>query len=121
MRQRYALGFAPAFPVKARVSSGLTAGRRRCDKGESLVSWEEVCAHAAGLEGAGATIVVIDTGVQHALPELAPLMLALWDDTRTASLGTFAVVAVGAVAAAGGGRLGDRGRCDGADANCCQR
>lgn len=39
---------------------------------------------------------------------LAPLMLALWDDTRTASLGTFAVVAVGAVAAAGGGRLGDR-------------
>ena len=27
----------------------LTAGRRRCDKGESLVGWDEVCAHATGL------------------------------------------------------------------------
>jgi error-prone DNA polymerase len=27
----------------------LTAGRRRCDKGSSLVGWDEVCAHAAGL------------------------------------------------------------------------
>jgi error-prone DNA polymerase len=27
----------------------LTAGRRRCDKGDALVSWEEVCEHAAGL------------------------------------------------------------------------
>jgi error-prone DNA polymerase len=27
----------------------LTAGRRRCDKGESLVGWDEVCANAAGL------------------------------------------------------------------------
>ena len=26
-----------------------TAGRRRCDKGESLVSWQEVCERAAGL------------------------------------------------------------------------
>ncbi len=27
----------------------LTVGRRRCDKGSSLVSWAEVCAHSAGL------------------------------------------------------------------------
>ncbi len=27
----------------------LTVGRRRCDKGSSLVSWQEVCAHSAGL------------------------------------------------------------------------
>ncbi|HEY0254332.1 MAG TPA: PHP domain-containing protein, partial [Kofleriaceae bacterium] len=27
----------------------LTAGRRRCDKGDSLVSWPEVCARAGGL------------------------------------------------------------------------
>ena len=27
----------------------MTAGRRRCDKGESLVSWPEVCERAAGL------------------------------------------------------------------------
>ena len=27
----------------------LTAGRRRCDKGESRVTWDEVCEHAAGL------------------------------------------------------------------------
>ena len=27
----------------------LTVGRRRCDKGSSLVSWSEVCAHSAGL------------------------------------------------------------------------
>jgi error-prone DNA polymerase len=27
----------------------VTAGRRRCDKGDAIVSWDEVCAHAAGL------------------------------------------------------------------------
>jgi DNA polymerase III alpha subunit len=27
----------------------LTAGRRRCDKGESLVSWQEICERAGGL------------------------------------------------------------------------
>ncbi len=27
----------------------ITAGRRRCDKGESLVGWDEVCAHATGV------------------------------------------------------------------------
>ncbi len=27
----------------------LTAGRRRCDKGDSLVSWDEVCEHAPGI------------------------------------------------------------------------
>ncbi|HEY3806785.1 MAG TPA: error-prone DNA polymerase [Kofleriaceae bacterium] len=27
----------------------LTIGRRRCDKGESLVSWPEICRHASGL------------------------------------------------------------------------
>jgi error-prone DNA polymerase len=27
----------------------LTAGRRRCDKGEAVVSWPEVCRHAGGL------------------------------------------------------------------------
>ncbi|HEX3757242.1 MAG TPA: PHP domain-containing protein, partial [Kofleriaceae bacterium] len=27
----------------------LTAGRRRCDKGEAMVAWPEVCEHAAGL------------------------------------------------------------------------
>lgn len=39
---------------------------------------------------------------------IAPLMLAMWGDDRTASLGAFAVVALGAAAAVGGGRLGDR-------------
>ncbi len=27
----------------------ITAGRRRCDKGESLVGWDEVCTHATGV------------------------------------------------------------------------
>ncbi|MBN2624649.1 MAG: MFS transporter [Acidimicrobiales bacterium] len=39
---------------------------------------------------------------------IAPLMFAMWGDDRTASLGAFAVVAFGAAAAVGGGRLGDR-------------
>jgi len=38
----------------------LTAGRRRCDKGDALVTWDEVCAHAGGLialwGGAGSAI-----------------------------------------------------------------
>ena len=29
----------------------LTVGRRRCDKGEAMVAWPEVCEHAAGLIG----------------------------------------------------------------------
>jgi error-prone DNA polymerase len=29
----------------------VTAGRRRCDKGESLVEWTEVCRHSGGLVG----------------------------------------------------------------------
>jgi error-prone DNA polymerase len=33
----------------ANLTRLLTAGRRRCDKGESLVSWPEVCARAGGL------------------------------------------------------------------------
>ncbi|HEY5935771.1 MAG TPA: error-prone DNA polymerase [Kofleriaceae bacterium] len=36
-------------PGWANLTRLLTAGRRRCDKGESIVSWAEVCAHAAGL------------------------------------------------------------------------
>ncbi len=33
----------------ANLTRLLTAGRRRVDKGSSLVSWDEVCAHAGGL------------------------------------------------------------------------
>src|SRR4051812_35032710 len=33
----------------ANLTRLLTAGRRRCDKGESLVSWTEVCRYAPGL------------------------------------------------------------------------
>jgi error-prone DNA polymerase len=33
----------------AGITRLLTAGRRRCDKGESLVSWQEVCEHAPGV------------------------------------------------------------------------
>jgi error-prone DNA polymerase len=33
----------------ANLTRLLTSGRRRCDKGESVVSWSEVCARAAGL------------------------------------------------------------------------
>ncbi|HEY0477352.1 MAG TPA: error-prone DNA polymerase [Kofleriaceae bacterium] len=33
----------------ANLTRLVTAGRRRCDKGEAMVSWSEVCHHAAGL------------------------------------------------------------------------
>jgi error-prone DNA polymerase len=33
----------------ANLTRLLTAGRRRCDKGEAMVAWSEVCEHAAGL------------------------------------------------------------------------
>jgi len=33
----------------ANLTRLLTSGRRRCDKGESVVSWSEVCTHARGL------------------------------------------------------------------------
>ncbi|MEJ7597260.1 MAG: error-prone DNA polymerase [Kofleriaceae bacterium] len=33
----------------ANLTRLLTAGRRRCDKGESVVSWSEICARAGGL------------------------------------------------------------------------
>ncbi|HMG54372.1 MAG TPA: error-prone DNA polymerase [Kofleriaceae bacterium] len=33
----------------ANLTRLITAGRRRCDKGEAVVAWSEVCQHAAGL------------------------------------------------------------------------
>ena len=33
----------------ANLTRLITAGRRRCDKGDSLISWDELCAHAGGL------------------------------------------------------------------------
>jgi len=33
----------------ANLTRLLTAGRRRCDKGEAILAWSEVCHHAAGL------------------------------------------------------------------------
>jgi error-prone DNA polymerase len=33
----------------ANLTRLLTAGRRRCDKGDAVVAWSEVCQHAAGL------------------------------------------------------------------------
>ncbi|HEX7839966.1 MAG TPA: error-prone DNA polymerase, partial [Kofleriaceae bacterium] len=33
----------------ANLTRLLTAGRRRCDKGDAMVAWSEVCQHAAGL------------------------------------------------------------------------
>jgi len=33
----------------ANLTRLVTAGRRRCDKGEAMVAWSEVCEHAAGL------------------------------------------------------------------------
>ena len=33
----------------ANLTRLVTAGRRRCDKGEAMVAWSEVCDHAAGL------------------------------------------------------------------------
>ncbi|HET7500264.1 MAG TPA: error-prone DNA polymerase [Kofleriaceae bacterium] len=33
----------------ANLTRLITAGRRRCDKGEAMVAWSEVCQHAAGL------------------------------------------------------------------------
>ncbi len=36
-------------PGWANLTRLLTAGRRRCDKGESLVTWAEVCARGAGV------------------------------------------------------------------------
>ena len=33
----------------ANLTRLVTIGRRRCDKGESLVAWSEICAHAQGL------------------------------------------------------------------------
>ncbi|MBN2359088.1 MAG: error-prone DNA polymerase, partial [Deltaproteobacteria bacterium] len=41
----------------------ITIGRRRCDKGSSQVSWDEVCAHAAGLIalwGGAESLLVVD-------------------------------------------------------------
>ncbi len=52
----------------------ITAGRRRCDKGESLVGWDEVCAHATG---------VIAVWHEALAGELAP-PAALLDDLHTA-------------------------------------
>src|SRR4030095_1379855 len=41
----------------------ITKGRRRSEKGESAVSWDEVCAHAPGLialwNGANASVVPV--------------------------------------------------------------
>jgi error-prone DNA polymerase len=36
-------------PGWANLTRLATVGRRRCDKGEAIVAWPEICAHAAGL------------------------------------------------------------------------
>src|SRR5262245_15883783 len=56
------LDLAPAAPARselvllavdragwANLTRLLTSGRRRCDKGESLVAWPEICERASGL------------------------------------------------------------------------
>ena len=46
----------------------ITKGRLRSEKGESTVSWEEVCAHAPGMialwHGANSSVMPVKTGIQ---------------------------------------------------------
>ncbi len=59
----------------------LTAGRRRADKGSSLVGWDEVCAHAAGLIALwGGEGSLLDTGRDDEVAAAAgPLRAAFGD------------------------------------------
>jgi error-prone DNA polymerase len=42
----------------------ITKGRLRSEKGESAVTWEEVCTHAAGLIALWGAVIPVETGIQ---------------------------------------------------------
>ncbi|MCW5808684.1 MAG: error-prone DNA polymerase [Deltaproteobacteria bacterium] len=54
----------------ANLTRLVTAGRRRCDKGESLVTWPEVCARAGGLVALWGGDGSLLAGVDDAPPQL---------------------------------------------------
>ncbi|MBD3220479.1 DNA polymerase III subunit alpha [bacterium] len=59
----------------------VTLGRRRCEKGESRVSWDEVCEHAPGLLAlwGGARSRLVEAG-SRGLPALAGRLREAFDD-----------------------------------------